>query len=136
MTPTEILTLLGLIPLKLSSAAEALAEQQADRLRCWPIDNRRDVLWAIEHSGFFFRMACDPVLLACDPDRFKTIEKLEIERKTQATLAAAGITDTATAIAWINSIVPSIDQDLAGLAAIDDRYQRERQALFDRKARS
>jgi hypothetical protein len=52
------------------------------------------------------------------------------------TLAEAGITDTATAIAWINSIVPSIDQDLAGLAAIDDRYQRERQALFDRKARS
>jgi hypothetical protein len=134
MTPPELLTLLGLTPLKLSSAAEALARQQADRLRCWPVDNRRDALWAIEHSGLFFGMACDPVLLAYDPDRTKTIEKLEIERRTQATLAAAGITDTATAIAWINSIIPSIDQDLAELQAMDDRHQRERQALFDRKA--
>jgi hypothetical protein len=131
----DLNNLLGCTPIKFSSAAEALAKQQTDRLTFWPIDSRRDVLWAIEHSGLFFGLACDPALLADDSNLIRTKERLGFERSAQASLAAAGITNTATAIAWIDSVIPSIDRDLAELKEIDDRHQRERQAFFDRKSR-
>lgn len=133
MTPTEVRNLMDKPPLKLSSAAEELAEQQGRRLINWPRDSRSNILWAIQYSGFFYEMACDPLLLAIDLDRQKTEEKLQIERRIQSDLAAAGIINTATAIEWVHSITPSIDRDLAEYKEITDRHQAEIQAFFTAK---
>lgn len=88
--------------------------------------DRMEIFNAIRQSGWFFELAEEGAGSA----RF---DPLDTERKQQAILKAAGITDDATAIAWMDSVRGAIERDRAEYEAILERHRAEISAFLERK---
>jgi hypothetical protein len=88
--------------------------------------DRGRIFTAIEQSGWWFDLAEE----GAGKGRY---DPLEVERNQQAILKSAGITDDATAIAWMDSVRRQIESDRAEYEAILERHRSEISGFLESK---
>lgn len=114
---SDLLEKLGCPIVVISKATRDAATDLSKPIGMCPAD-RMAIFTAIEQSGWWFELAEEGV-------RNGRYDPLEVERKQQVILKSAGITDDATAIAWMDSVRGDIERDRAEYEALLERHRAE-----------
>jgi hypothetical protein len=124
-TAIDLREKLGCPIVQISKETRAISRESSRTAVVYSTD-RGQIFSAIEQSGWWFDLAEDGLGTGKrDP--------LDTERKQQAILKAAGITDDATAIAWMDSVRDAIESDRAEYEAILERHRVEIAAFLESK---